>query len=754
VKRLAAALVAVLLAVLLVPAPEIGGDRPFLPPASRHLLGTDGQGQDVLSLLVHGAPTTLGIGLASGLGMVALGAAVALVAAVWPRARPATELATVVFLALPGLPLMVLLAAWMPPGPLTMVAVLVLTGWPWHARVLAASARVVAAQPWVEAARLAGESSWRLACVEILPSLSPMLLAGWLGASAYAVGAEVGLEYVGLGDLDADTWGTTLYWAANDAALIVGAWWVFVPVGTCIGLVALALLVASRRVGAWMDPGVAAVARHREQVAAGALPRMARGPDGGDDALRIVGLRVGFVSADGVREVVHGVDLTVARGEILGLVGASGGGKSVLMAAALGILPSPGVVLGGSVSVGGRGVVAGELLPRSMRGPVVAWIPQAAQAALHPSHTVAEVLRESLRAHGKADDAQVLLQALDRVKLSPSVLSLRPGELSGGMRQRVVLAAGLLHAPSIVVLDEPTTALDPDVARQILDDLAALQQQLGFALVLVSHDAGVVRRYAHRVVALADGLLVTPVSPAPPTVDRPTALTAAGPIVAELCCVSGPAGLNLVRDVDLVLRAGEVTAIIGPSGSGKTTIARLIAGLSKATRGEVRRPDRVAMVHQDPFTALHPQLPARHGVVRALRLTGRAAADADGLLAAVHLDAASGDRPPGGLSGGQRQRVAIARAMASSPALWVADEPTAMLDAATREALLDELIQAVRASGAALLLVTHDLDAVLPRADRLVVVDGGRVVEQGPRQDVLTAPQHQTTQRLLAGREG
>jgi len=392
-----------------------------------------------------------------------------------------------------------------------------------------------------------------------------------------------------------------------------------------------------------------------------------------------------------------------------------------------------------------------------MRGPVVAWIPQAAQAALHPSHTVAEVLRETLRAHGKADDAQVLLQALDRVKLSPSVLSLRPGELSGGMRQRVVLAAGLLHAPSLVVLDEPTTALDPDVARQILDDLAVLQQQLGFALVLVSHDAAIVRRYAHRVVALADGVLVepvTPVSPAPSILERPTALTAAGPIVAELCCVSGPAGLNLVRDVDLVLRAGEVTAIIGPSGSGKTTIARLVAGLSKATRGEVRRPARVAMVHQDPFTALHPQLPARHGVVRALRLAGRAAADADTLLAAVHLDAASGDRPPGGLSGGQRQRVAIARAMASSPALWVADEPTAMLDASTREALLDELVQAVRTSGAALLLVTHDLDAVLPRADRLVVVDGGRVVEQGPRRDVLRAPQHQTTQRLLAGREG
>lgn len=754
-KQLAAAFAAWLLLWWVVHTPEIGGDHPFMPPSAAHLLGTDGQGQDVLALLVHGAPTTLGIGLVSGLGMVALGAALALVAAVWPRARAGSELATVVFLALPGLPLMVLLAAWMPPGPVAMVAVLVLTGWPWHARVLSASARVIAAQPWVEAARLAGESTWRIALVEILPSLSPVLLAGWLGASAYAVGAEVGLEYVGLGDLDADTWGTTMYWAANDAALIVGAWWVFVPVGVCIGLVALALLSASRRVGAWLDPAVAAVALHRQQALAGALPKVGCGPDGGDDALRVIGLRVGFVGAQGVSEVVHGVDLRVARGEVVGLVGPSGSGKSVLLAAALGYLPSPGVVLAGEVAIGGRGVVAGAMLPRALRGPVVAWIPQAAQSALHPSHTVADVLRETLQAHGRAADHAILTAALARVKLDPAVLGQRPGALSGGMRQRVVLAAGLLHDPALVVLDEPTTALDPDVAAQILDDLTALQRQMGFAMVLVSHDEGVVRRYAGRVVALADGV-VPPDVVRGPDLPRVAAVVAQveGPIVAELRQVSGPRGLNLVHDVDLTLRAGEVTAIFGPSGSGKTTIARLLAGLSQPARGDIVRPARVGVVHQDPFTALHPQLPARHGIVRALRLAGRTDADADALLAAVGLDSTTGDRAPSGLSGGQRQRVAIARALASAPALWVADEPTAMLDASTREALLDALITAVRSSGAALLLVTHDLDAVLPRADRVVVVDGGRVVEQGPRAQVLAAPQHSTTRRLLAGRAG
>jgi peptide/nickel transport system permease protein len=242
-----------LIGPMLVGDPHAYVDRPLLAPSTAHLLGTNGQGQDVLAQLVHGARATLALGAAVGLGVVAIGAFVGALAAARGGALDAlVSLATNVALVLPGLPLMVVLAAWLPPGPWTIAGVLLATGWPWHARVVRAQASSLRARDFVSAARMLGEPTWRVVAVEILPNMTGVLVSGVVGASLFAIGAEVGLEFLGLGDLGAVTWGTMLYWASNDSALLTGAWWTVAPVGVCVALVgfALSLVAAEAESGA------------------------------------------------------------------------------------------------------------------------------------------------------------------------------------------------------------------------------------------------------------------------------------------------------------------------------------------------------------------------------------------------------------------------------------------------------------------------------------------------------------------------
>ncbi len=243
---------------LLTADPLAYGDRPLLPPSSAHWLGTNGQGQDVLAQLATGARTTLALGAGVGFGVVAIGALLGTAAAVRGGALDAVlSLVTNLALVIPGLPLMVVLAAWLPPGPATIAGVLLATGWPWHARVVRAQALSLRSRDFVAAAQLLGEPEWRVVLFEILPNLRGVLTTGVVGASLFAIGAEVGLEFLGLGDLSTISWGTMLYWASNDSALLTGAWWTFAPVGLAIATVgfALALVSASLETAAAARPG-------------------------------------------------------------------------------------------------------------------------------------------------------------------------------------------------------------------------------------------------------------------------------------------------------------------------------------------------------------------------------------------------------------------------------------------------------------------------------------------------------------------
>jgi len=244
---------------------------PHQLPSTEHWLGTTGQGQDVLAQTVAGTRVTLAVGFATGFLVVLFGALVGGTAGyLGGRTDDLLSLLINVFLVMPGLPLMVVIAAWLPPGPLTLLAVLVLTGWAWNARVLRAQTLALAKSDFVHAAKVSGESSLRIVTVEILPNMLSLMTSSFIGATIYAIGAQVGLEFLGLGDISKVTWGTNLYWASNDSALLLGSWWIFVPTGFCIALLGFGLTLINFGVDEIANPRLATESRWARQLRADA----------------------------------------------------------------------------------------------------------------------------------------------------------------------------------------------------------------------------------------------------------------------------------------------------------------------------------------------------------------------------------------------------------------------------------------------------------------------------------------------------
>jgi len=268
-----AAMLAVFVLMALV-GPLVASDpgalvgAPHQPPSLAHWLGTSGQGQDVLGQVLAGARTTLAVGFAVGLAVVLIAAVVGITAAYaggW--VDEGLSLVINVFLLLPGLPLAVVIAAYLPQGPGTIALVLVATGWAWNARIVRAQALAVRSKEYVAAAQVIGEGPLRVIAVEMLPNLLPVLASCFIGATTYAIGAQVGLEFLGLGDPGAASWGANLYWASNDAALLTGSWWLFVPTGVCVALVGFALVLVNFGLDELADPRLAAAGPCRDVLA-------------------------------------------------------------------------------------------------------------------------------------------------------------------------------------------------------------------------------------------------------------------------------------------------------------------------------------------------------------------------------------------------------------------------------------------------------------------------------------------------------
>ena len=809
---LALLIIAALLAPVISPGdPARITGAPAAAPSPAHWFGVTSKGQDVLAMTLWGARSSLAVGLGAGLLATLVALVVALASAHLGRAVDGLlSVVTNVFLLLPGLPLLVVLAAYMPPGWGSTLIVLIVTGWAGAARVLRSQAMSLRGTDFVEAAVVSGERPVRIMAGEMLPNMASVVMSTLLGCVNAAIGAQAGLEFLGLGRSDSVSWGTNLYWAATDGALMTGRWWTFVPSGLAIALVAYALALINAGVDEATNPGL-------RRAASGAPSRQrpptpAAEPDSGNGAvpepvLRIEDLSVEYDAGDrpGGGGCVIGVDrfsLAVGRDEVMGLAGPSGCGKTTVAAAIMRLLGPAARITSGRVLVGGRDVLAleaGEL--RRLRWREIAIVPQAAMNALNPVMTIGEQIADVLTTHDglrRRTARERAAELLESVGIPSGRLRAYPHQLSGGQRQRVVIAMALALRPRLLVLDEPTTALDVVVQREIMELVLDLKARLSFSVLLITHDLFLMAGVCDRIGVMEAGRLVEEgparrilTSPAHPATQalvsglplRPgrRKKTLAEPILeVEGLRKDFPVGGLLSRrtiraldGVDLTLHRGEILALVGRTGSGKSTLARVIARLETPTAGrlllegrdvlaeEPRRASRsyrrrVQMVFQDPFASLNPAHTVGHALGRALAVHRGAvdradiAAEAAELLDAVGLEPELLGARPHELSGGQRQRVAIARALACEPEVLVADEPTSMLDAPLRAGVLDLLLRLRRERGLSILYITHDLASARYLADTTVVLQAGRLVETGPTAELMEHPVHPCTRLLLS----
>lgn len=532
--------------------------------------------------------------------------------------------------------------------------------------------------------------------------------------------------------------------------------------------------------------------------------------------LSIRDLEVRYRTRRGDVDAVRGVSFAVEAGSVTALVGESGSGKSTVAQAAIGLLASNGVVSGGSIRLSARAEGPTELVGlserrwRGLRGKRIALIPQDPGNSLNPVATIGWSVGEALRIHGWTDRAKIrarVLDLLERVGIDDPEARARqyPHELSGGMRQRVLIAAALALGPELIIADEPTSALDVTVQRTVLDLLDEIRRETGTGILFITHDLAVAADRSQSLVVMRRGrveeagttadVLADPSSPYTRTLladapslarvverDAPDATTLAARPLVEVAGLThefrrpGRSALIAVDDVSFTVARGTTHALVGESGSGKTTTGRSIAGFHRPTRGRIRVGDTevtaltggrarrafhrsTQLVYQNPYASLDPRQSIADILIEPLRNFGIGSRGDRAERAAHHLELVALDpeiagRRPRELSGGQRQRVAIARALIVEPELVVLDEAVSALDVTVQAQILRLLARLQADLGLTYVFISHDLAVVRQIADTVSVLQRGRQVEQGPAARVFDDPQHDYTRQLLAAIPG
>ncbi|PPC77315.1 microcin ABC transporter ATP-binding protein [Pokkaliibacter plantistimulans] len=502
--------------------------------------------------------------------------------------------------------------------------------------------------------------------------------------------------------------------------------------------------------------------------------------------------------------VVKGVSFCVQKGQTLALVGESGSGKSVTAQSILRLLPYPSASHPqGRILFDGQSLL--ELDPqgiRQIRGNRIAMIFQEPMTSLNPLHTIEKQITEILELHVGLRGAAArkrTLELLEWVKLPdpPSQLQRYPHELSGGQRQRVMIAMALANEPELLIADEPTTALDVTIQKQILDLLKELQHRLGMAILLITHDLNIVRHYADEVCVLYHGeqqeyrptaeLFAAPqasytrtlLAAEPSGTPAPLAGNASERLQGHDLKIWFPikrgffrkvsSHVKAVDGVNLSLRAGETLGVVGESGSGKTTLGlalvkllgyqgelsfdgQSLQGMNQKAFKPLRR--RIQMVFQDPYGSLSPRMTIGEIIAEGLQVhaMGSDTEQEQAVITAlqeVGLDPASRHRYPHEFSGGQRQRISIARALVLKPEVIILDEPTSALDRTVQSQIIDLLRNLQQKYGLSYVFISHDLSVVRALSHRLLVMYQGKVVEAGEAADVFDRPQHQYTRTLM-----
>jgi peptide/nickel transport system permease protein len=483
---------------------------PGLGPSWQHWFGTTAYGQDVLSQLIWSTRESVVIAFAVGGLATALAVMVGVSAAyLGGYSDGVLSLITDVILVIPIFPLIIVIAAYEKnAGLFTLVVVLGALGWSYGARQLRSQTLSLRRRDFLEAARVRGERKSYVILCEILPTMTSLIVATFLGAAVYAVLFAAGLQFIGLGDPNSQSWGTMLYWAENNEALGAGmALWAIMP-GVCVALLGAAFALLNYAFDEISNPAL----RMRRLDITDTRPRPETGavekPVDSDRILEVRGLSVAYATDEGPVVAVDNVDFDLSRGEFLGIVGESGCGKSTLMYAIARLLGPPfsGEITGGEVIFRGRDMV--KLSDRQLRH--VRWrefsvVMQSAMNALNPVLTIAAQMEDACKAHSNMTSKQIeerSREMLRLVSIDPVHLHSYPHQLSGGMRQRAMIAMALLFTPELIIMDEPTSALDVVAQRSLMVQIKELQERLGFAVIFVTHDMSLVSHFSDRLLVM------------------------------------------------------------------------------------------------------------------------------------------------------------------------------------------------------------------------------------------------------------
>jgi len=513
----------------------------------------------------------------------------------------------------------------------------------------------------------------------------------------------------------------------------------------------------------------------------------------GDVLLEMRGIKIEGKSDDKWNPIVKGIDLVLKRGEVLGLIGESGAGKSTLGLAAMGFARPGCRINAGSITFDGVDLLnASDEAKRSMWGSRIAYVAQSAAASFNPAHHLIDQTIETALTHDIMPKDEAEADARDlykRLQLpNPDTIGLRyPHQVSGGQLQRAMTAMAMSCRPDLIIFDEPTTALDVTTQVEVLAAMRSIVEQFNTAAIYITHDLAVVAQMADRIMVLRYGNLVeeseTREMLKAPKEDYTKSLWAvrklgiderpSDDIVLELKTVDASYGNGnkVLDDVSIKIPRGRTVAVVGESGSGKSTTARAITGLLPPSRGEVlfngkalpkalkdRDRDtlrRIQMIYQSADTALNPRQRVRDIIGRPLEFyLGLKGAARDRrvveLLESIELNESFIDRFPSEMSGGQKQRISIARALAAEPELIICDEVTSALDQIVQEGILQLLMKLQRDTNVTYMFITHDIATVRAIADEIVVMNKGKVVQQGLKSKVLNPPYPAYTELLLS----
>ncbi len=777
---------------------EINYSELLQSPSLNHIFGTDDYGRDIYCRVMSGAGTTFAISLFTVFFGAAIGTLIGALTGYFGGLVDEVLMRVNDCLAsFPSILLALVVVSLLDKGTWNICIALGIVFIPSFARIMRAEFIKEKSKDYVLNARLMGANHFRVIFVHILPNTMSILFSSMLVGLNNAVLAEAGLSYLGLGVQPPDpSLGRML---SEAKTFIFGAPWY--EVSTCLVMIIfiLGLTLISENVGV-SGVNLNRVKKKIEKLRREEEKNKQQPEADNHPVLKVEDLSVGFIEEDGIDPTLHGISFELNRGEVLGIVGESGSGKSLTAMSIMGILAEKAAVTGGKIllhrdcfsdkridaeklCIEENGYVnltdISENEYRIIRGGSLAYVFQEPMTSLNPVQRIGVQLDEILDIHApslsEAEHQRIVLEAMEDTGLHEvdKLYDMYPHELSGGMRQRVIIAMALVAKARIIIADEPTTALDANVADTILDIFRKINKKYGTSIILISHDLRVIGKLADRALIMQDGDIAEAIGigsngefSEPATVYGKRLLEAAfttKSYISDKKDSSGNSGTDadeciaelknvsisyrnrgnsaekfntVIKNVSLKLLRNRTTGFVGESGCGKSTLVKAIAGLQKYVDGDIiRYCERPAMVFQDPYSSLNPAFRVERILMEPLLLANRRGKEKLtreqmkekilSMLAATDLEEEIANRRISELSGGQRQRIAIALTLILNRELIILDEPVSALDVTIQEQILELLMRLKSEFGLTYILISHDERLVARICDKVYTVKDG-----------------------------